>query len=622
MKRSFTKLAMMSLVVMAIASCTKTPDPVQPGDVKIELSASELKFTSPTDSTIEVSVESNTDWVALKDGDNGADWVTITPEEGKGGLEATKMSVRVSANESSAQRYAMIRVSSKVGNITKELTVTQFPALSALGKDSLILANFYESAEGWKWKQPWTIEDPVSMWPGITVAIAGGELRVTRVDLQDQRINGMIPDEFQYLDEMVFFQSYSNNHQGQKLPEWLPKLKKLKEFCVASCNMGGPIPESYWDMTQLIQMRLESNGFTGPLSEKVGQMVNLDNLSLDSNPITGKVPGTIGKMSKLRDINLNGCMLEGDLPAGIGDAVTIENIRFDDNPKLTGAIPEEWGNIKNLKTLNLASCEGITKLPASLSKCQIFWELDIKFCPKITEIPETWVECSELEYIRAYMSGLNKLPNWESHPSLIAFDAGWCQLEGAIPGFVGGLKNAYFSQNKGLTGELPESVYTSKTLQDIYLDSCLQVTGTVPTEFWLKQNFVNLNFAHTQLGGVLPTDEQYQAVSLGFQVLNLENCKFSGPIPAGIFMMPKIQNLNLMDNNFEGTLPGQAIANAVQLARLGLSGNRLTGEFPEVIKKHDSWSSKNLWNPRVRICPQQEGAGFAGTSCTDSAPEA
>lgn len=608
----------MSLAVLAFASCTD--DKVKGPDVEavINLSTYDLRFTSPNDSSLTVSVESSVDWTTIKNGDEDAEWITITPSEGKGKNEATEMVIHVTENLSNTERVALVLVSAVKGSAAKELTIKQSPVLGKLGKDSMVLIQFYEATEGWTWKIPWVIEEPISTWPGVSVSIAEGELRVTKLNLEGYMgndITGALPENFQELDQLTQLQSYANNHEGP-LPEWLPKLTKLTDFCLASCNISGPIPESYWDMTQLVHMRLESNGIKGPLSEGIGKLVNLQEIKLHDTSLGGKVPGSIGKMTALRDIDLFNCKLEGELPAEIGEAPNLENIRFDKNPKLSGAIPEQWGDLKKLRILHIEDCPLITSLPKSFSKCQAFWEMNLANCVGITEIPTEWIESSKLERIQAYGSGLTSLPQWEKHPFLSAIDAQNCKLECAIPPFVAHLVNAYLSNNEGLTGPIPESMYTTERLQDLSIVNCKNVTGELRSEFWLRPTLVNIELNGSGLTGELPLEEEYKNASLKFQHINMAGCKFSGPLPNNFFVCaPNLQYVNIKSNDFSGTLPVYP-GNKANLATLNISDNLFTGVVPDSYRSHAGWSSVNMWDPENNICPQR-GTGFT-SGCEES----
>lgn len=638
MKKHLTTLMLLT-TVLVLASCTKAKDDKLPDNPTLAVSKSELYFNTPYDSTIVISVESNVDWVSIKEGDEGAQWVTVSPEKGSASITASEVNISVTKNETGEKRIAVITFSHNKGSKSEQVTITQSPQLSPLGMDSVILVELYESTSGWSWKKPWDIETPVSTWGGIKVSPRNGELRVVELDLQDQLIKGALPESIKNLTELTLFQSYTNFF-NTPLPLFFTEMPKLRKLVLGKSGFTGEIPEKYYDMTQLEVLQLEANHLSGGLSEKISQLSKLDNLSFGNCGLSGPIPASIGTMPVLRDINLFGNNFSGDIPSEIGNAPKLELLRFDECPKLTGGIPESFGNIENLTILHITGNSQMKgTLPASLGNCKKLWELLVSFSGTTGSIPSEWINATALTTIQAYNTQLGgDLPNWDKHPALedlvitnliarpdtVPFEYN-NHFTGPLPKFVGHLK-LFNASNNDFSGGLNDAIINSTTLQQFEVVGSKQMTGDVDSKFWFSTNLTHVNLSNTGLGGLLPTDAEFEAAqkSLVIQELSIQNCKFEGPIPSNLFLpeyTSKLSTARLGGNNFTGNVPA-SIRSCEGLNNLTLAGNRLSGEFPEIVKTHPSWLSVNLWNPLVNICPQQEGPGwgFTGTSCEAEAP--
>lgn len=631
---------MLLATVLVLASCKKDSKEALPDNPTLSLSKSEIFLNLPNDTTLSIEVESNVDWVAIKEGDGAAQWLTVDPENGKAGIEATTVKIILTRNETTQERVAAIHFNHNKGSKRETLTITQSPQLSALGRDSLVLMELYNTTQGYGWKYPWDIEQPISTWRGVVVVPKAGELRITELYLEDQNITAPLPESIKDLTELTIFVSKLNKF-GTELPLFFAQMPKLTSLILGESGFTGAIPEQYYDLTQLTRLQLEDNKLSGGLSPKISQLNKLTNLSFGNCGLSGPIPTSIGSMTALEEINLFGNKFEGTLPAELGNIPTIKYIRVEENPNLTGGIPETWGQIDSLRVLNISNNVKMTgPLPASLSNCDNLWELIISFSGTTGTIPEQWVNAPKLVTFQAYNTQLSgELPKWTSHPSLknliirnnvpLANENPYPynnNFTGTIPDFVAGLE-IFNARNCNFSGTLSQAIANSKTLQYIDLANNLNMEGNVPSNLWLSTNLVDIDLSGTKLSGTLPTDAQYKALqsSLALQTMNIENCAFEGPIPTRLFdptVSSAINVVLLAGNNFTAEVPA-TIAQTRDLQRLSLARNRLSGVFPSEIKTMEGWRNVNMWNPRVNICPQQSGPGwgFQDNSCTNGTPE-
>jgi hypothetical protein len=171
-------------------------------------------------------------------------------------------------------------------------------------------------------------------------------------------------------------------------------------------------------------------------------------------------------------------------------------------------------------------------------------------------------------------------------------------LNGSLPLWVGDmtkLTTFHISHNR-LTGTIPEGIFTEAnhaTLNDIQLSNNF-LSGTVPTTIGLLRSLSTLKLDHNMIEGPLPEEkknmENVQKLFLGYN-------KFHGGFP-NFTAMPHLQQLWLNDNSpgFSGALPhgisqagtpeegcaGEA-TNCSNLQELHIAGNRFTGPLPAEI---------------------------------------
>lgn len=151
-------------------------------------------------------------------------------------------------------------------------------------------------------------------------------------------------------------------------------------------------------------------------------------------------------------------------------------------------------------------------------------------------------------------------------------------------GFVWGLK----LENMGLTGEIDmDSLSELKSLRTISLmhnnfDSSLPKVSKLSS---LKTIYLSFN----KFAGEIPSDAFKGMASL--KKVHLANNKFSGPIPSSLTSLPKLMELMIDNNLFDGQIPAFPQERFVSA---NFSNNRLTGRIPSTLSKlnQSSFSGK------------------------------
>ena len=96
-----------------------------------------------------------------------------------------------------------------------EIQVAEEPQIiPCTQEDSLVLVAFFEATGGDEWIDPWTFDDPVFYWEGITLSEEG---RVTGISLPAFNIQGSLPEEMETLAELKVLDLENNPVTGEIL---------------------------------------------------------------------------------------------------------------------------------------------------------------------------------------------------------------------------------------------------------------------------------------------------------------------------------------------------------------------------------------------------------------------
>lgn len=199
---------------------------------------------------------------------------------------------------------------------------------------------------------------------------------------------------------------------------------------------------------------------------------------------------------------------------------------------LTGTLPPEINQLSNLKTLSLQRNKFSGPLPA-LSNL------------------------GSLEEVNLDDNGFNSIP----------------------PGFLSGLTSLQsFSINNNINlppWTLPTTLKDSTSLTN-FIASKANIVGEIPDIFGSLPNFESLRLSYNNMTGWLP----WSFAKSGIQSLLLNNqmVGFSGPIDV-LGEMPNLKEVWLHVNQFSGNIPD--LSECAELNDLQLRGNQLTGVIPD-----------------------------------------
>lgn len=165
--------------------------------------------------------------------------------------------------------------------------------------------------------------------------------------------------------------------------------------------------------------------------------------------------------------------------------------------------------------------------------------------------------------------------------------------------------------NNAVSGNIPEGIGNLIGLVTLHLGENL-LNGTIPDSLGNLQNLVELDMTLNKLSGLIPTtlgnltmlnriilDENMLngpvPSSLGscpLEILSLANNQLVGPIPKENFLISTLSDfVSFQGNKLTGILPPE-VGDLINLARLDVSGNRISGPIPTSLGKCSSCVSR------------------------------
>ncbi|KAM5551031.1 hypothetical protein ABKV19_027410 [Rosa sericea] len=167
--------------------------------------------------------------------------------------------------------------------------------------------------------------------------------------------------------------SLSYNNFGGVLPNSVANFStQLTEL-----YLGGRIPSSLGNLTQLFLLYLLKNELEGSIPPNIGNCQNLQVMDISHNKLSGDIPSqVIGLSSFSVKLNLSQNSLTGTLPVEVGKLKNINTLDISDN-NLTGGIPEVIGGCLSLEFLYLQGNHFQGIIPSSLAALRGLQYLDL-----------------------------------------------------------------------------------------------------------------------------------------------------------------------------------------------------------------------------------------------------
>ncbi|XVE53105.1 hypothetical protein DITRI_Ditri02bG0177700 [Diplodiscus trichospermus] len=483
--------------------------------------------------------------------------------------------------------------------------------------------------------------------------------------LDDWRSESLSPCSWQVLENLQHLHLSGNSFSGN-----LFTIRTSYPSCIIETldlsfnNLSEPISETFWDCcdhlvslnlsnnsipgggfnfgTSLVELDLSSNLISDSsiLDYSLSNCQNVKLLNLSHNKISGKL-GNLSSCENLSIFDLSDSILSGDIPAVLfSDFRSLKSLDLSQN-NFSGNFPTfEFKDIGKLVGSNLSDnahygigipenltyCQLLENLDVSQNKLQeLGWtcgtlvELDLSGNKLSGELPETFQSCN---YFQKLNLGNNQLSGnflttvISNLPSLQILQLPFNNITGPIPLSLTNCTQLRVLDlsSKAFTGDIPSGLCSSSTFSSslqrllladnflsgpIYLDigNCKNLrtisfarnnlSGSIPSKVWKLPNIYDFIMWGNNLSGEIPKNICFGNVNL--EKLMLNNNFLSGKIPVSITNCANLSWLSLSFNQLTGTIP-PAIWNLQKLSILQLSSN----SFSRNIQTAELGSLRNL----------------------------
>ncbi|KAL0452742.1 UNVERIFIED_CONTAM: putative receptor-like protein kinase [Sesamum latifolium] len=320
-------------------------------------------------------------------------------------------------------------------------------------------------------------------------------------------------------------------------------------------KLGGTLSPAIANLTFLRVIDLRGNVFRGPIPAEIGRLFRLRSLLLIENSFGGEIPANLSQCTQLEVINLNFNSLTGKIPTELSRLPNLVALHISAN-QLTGGIPPVLGNISTLLNLSIAQNYLGGTIPDNLGQL-----VNLQFLQVGSNNLSGTVPLSVFNLSRISIFG-------------VAFN----RLAGSLPSSIGtslpNLRQLLIGVN-GFSGNIPSSLSNISSLQIIDVPDN-QFFGRVPSDFGRIANLQRLNVGRNLLG-------RGDSDPLDF-INSLINCS-------------KFEMLGIDNNHFSGPLPDEIANLSINVNRLLLGGNQLSGQIPAGITKFINLIALNVsWN--------------------------
>ncbi|XP_040948184.1 receptor kinase-like protein Xa21 isoform X1 [Gossypium hirsutum] len=433
----------------------------------------------------------------------------------------------------------------------------------------------------------WTASTSVCNWIGVSCGIL--HKRVIALNLTSMNLRGSIPP---HLGNLSFLLSLdlSRNHFYGHLPKELGQLHRLRILRLSYNRLNGEIPSWLGNLQGVRRLRMKNNNFIGTILETLVNMSNLQILNLGFNQLSGQIPSSIFNSTTLEVIGLFDNKLEGQIPTSIFNISSLKTINLFNN-NLSGSLPNDMcQHLPKLEGLYLSWNELSGNIPFGMGKCNNLKNLLLSYNQFMGIIPRSIGNLTRLQEL--YL--------------------GFNNLEGQIPEEIGnllGLEMLSIKAIKGLTGQIPTSIFNISSLKTIDLSNN-SLSGQIPSSIFNSTTLEEIGLFNNSLEGNLPPITNAPKLEFLFlwgnklsgnipnsisnasmlKKLELSHNLFSGPIPKTLGNLRHLERFRIVNNNF---ITGSAtdhewsflssLSNCRNLRKIGVSGNPLSGVLPTYI---------------------------------------
>ncbi|MQM20949.1 hypothetical protein Taro_053979 [Colocasia esculenta] len=400
-------------------------------------------------------------------------------------------------------------------------------------------------------------------------------------------------------------------HLGPRFPPWLRTQKALKYLDFSNASISDRIPPWFWDLSSnLSLLNMSFNRITGQLQSPMN-IESFADIDLSSNLLSGRLPLPSNDVALL---DLSNNRFSGPIPQNIGKLLpSLVFLLLSDN-HIVGSIPTSIGQMQYLQVLRLSRNNLTGGIPLSLQECSLLKALDLEFNNLSGTIPPTLGGLKQLQTLHLANNKLvGGIPAFlRNCSSLETLDLGHNRLSGGIPAWIGcslpvlrilRLRSNRFSE------PIPPELSNVSSLQVLDLAQN-NLGGPVPRSFGNLRSMVasrTMNryllygwyrgryYGESLLVHTKRQQLQYTKTLSLVTSIDLSGNKLTGDFPEQLLRLSGLIVLDLSGNNMSGTIPEQ-IAGMRSLSSLDLSSNSFSGIIPPGLTALTFISYLNLSN--------------------------
>ena len=382
-------------------------------------------------------------------------------------------------------------------------------------------------------------------------------------------MTGGIPPEIGNLTNLEQFSVQDNQLTGA-VPAALWTLTDLAVLAIAGNRLTGSIPPEIADLEDLQIFWAANNDLSGSIPPELGSLDSLTHLGLHDNSLTGTVPASLGNLTALVRLALSRNDLQGAIPPELGNLGNLEELYLNQN-RLDGGIPPELGALDSLTSLSLRRNELTGAIPPEIGDLSKLVRLWIHTNPLSGPLPLTMTKLANLSVFNFSATRLCVPDNQEF--------AAWLQSVGDVTG--SGLDCGSISGDR----DVLEALYNA-TDGPNWTNSTGWTTSAPLGEWYgvttdTTERVIGLDLEDNNLSGPIPA-ELGQLEKL--EDLILADVGISGPIPPELGDLGNLTSLLLASDSLTGPIPGK-LGNLTSLKSLALGGSPLTGSIPPELGK-------------------------------------
>ncbi|KAI3810638.1 hypothetical protein L1987_20259 [Smallanthus sonchifolius] len=277
---------------------------------------------------------------------------------------------------------------------------------------------------------------------------------------------------------------------------------------------------------------------TGVRTNDIGDIPSLSMLQyldLSNNKgIRATLPPSIQNLKNLTTLILVGCSFRGPIPDSIGSLKQLVFLGLNNN-SFIGTIPPSIGNLTNISWLDLSDNQLSGPIPVSNATS-----------PGLDKL----VKAKHFHLANNRLSGPIQSQLFHSNMSLIHVIVNNNQLSGTIPSSIGTVKTLEVVRldSNSLSGTVPQNLSNLQTLSELYLSNN-NLSGPVPNLLGMNSLF----YVEMSNNSFDKSDIPTWFTLLSMNTILMEKTQLQGEIPSDVFH-PQLESLVLSNNNINGTL--------------------------------------------------------------------